>query len=370
MVAYVESSMSGQEPLDLRAIAERLQRGDTPERISIRDLLLLTLGAYRRGPLVVEQLRRMLADAGLKTNPDFEIPYIDYEVEFVRADNGTPPREVSPSARELDEDGTTPGVMVSRDALAASLTEPTYRVHRLRTANSSPEWVTPQTTLAEAATIMLARDCSQLPVGNSLRHIKGVVSWKSIGSRLVLGEQPQTVDQAMDRAAIVDATESIFAALPLIAENQYVLVKAADGMITGIITSTDLTLQFRELTEPFLLIQETELFLRNIIGRKFDVEELQSARFPGDEARTVASVNDLTLGEMQRFLENERNFERTGMRINRKRFNDDLKKVCSVRNDVMHFDTDALGEAQLRVLRDFVRFLQKLDRIRGIPASK
>jgi hypothetical protein len=36
----------------------------------------------------------------------------------------------------------------------------------------------------------------------------------------------------------------------------------------------------------------------------------------------------------------------------------------------MHFDTDALGEAQLRVLRDFVRFLQKLDRIRGIPASK
>jgi CBS domain-containing protein len=359
--------------IDLPGIAQQLREGAESPRMSIRALLRTTLGAYRRGPDVVSRLRRLLSDAGLRTDPDFEIPFIGHEIRFVLdtplAD--TPPHR--PAAADTTDAPSGEGEgLTAPTSLAASLNEPTYRVHRLRTASVPPVWVTPGTTITAAATIMLARDFSQLPVGNSLRSIKGVVSWKSVGAKLVLGaptSAADTVDKVLQPAAIIDATESLFAAIPLIAENQYVLVRGRDSAICGIITATDLTLQFQELTEPFLLIQEAELFLRNLLRERFTRDELQSARNPSDDARAIESVDDLSLGEIHRFLCRDEVFSRTALPVDRKVFTADLEGVVRIRNDVMHFDTDALGAEQLRTLREFVRFLQKLERIGALAAG-
>jgi hypothetical protein len=49
--------------------------------------------------------------------------------------------------------------------------------------------------------------------------------------------------------------------------------------------------------------------------------------------------------------------------IDRAIFIAELKEVKRIRNDVMHFDPDPLGESELSTLRSFVRLLQRLDEI-------
>jgi hypothetical protein len=55
----------------------------------------------------------------------------------------------------------------------------------------------------------------------------------------------------------------------MIAQHQYVLVQAPGRTITGIVTSTDLSLQFQQLTEPLLLLDEIEQHIRMLIVGKF-----------------------------------------------------------------------------------------------------
>jgi CBS domain-containing protein len=98
-----------------------------------------------------------------------------------------------------DEQGTAatviafPGSEITTRNLAL-ITDPTFRVGRLRSANTPPISVTPNSSLAEATTKMLLNDFSQLPVINgspNSSNVKGVVSWRSIGIRQVLGSLSQ-----------------------------------------------------------------------------------------------------------------------------------------------------------------------------------
>lgn len=77
------------------------------------------------------------------------------------------------------------------------------------------------------------------------------------------------------REITVDA--SLFAAIPAIVEHQYVLVRAPDRRIGGIVKTTDLSLQFRQLAEPFLLLGEIENHIRRLIDGKYTLDEVRSA---------------------------------------------------------------------------------------------
>jgi len=112
----------------------------------------------------------------------------------------------------------------------------------------------------------MAGGYSQLPVMTNERDVKGIVTWKSIGSRLALGVVSGHSREFMDPHQEVRSDTSIFNAIPIIVANDYVLVRGFDGRITGIITSSDLSIQFRLLTEPFLLLSEIENLVRNMIG--------------------------------------------------------------------------------------------------------
>jgi predicted transcriptional regulator len=69
------------------------------------------------------------------------------------------------------------------DDLAAE--DPTYRIGRLEAAKRRPVSVAPDASVERAVTIMLSKDFSQLPVMTSERCVKGVISWSTIGHRLV-----------------------------------------------------------------------------------------------------------------------------------------------------------------------------------------
>jgi CBS domain-containing protein len=307
----------------------------------------------------VSYIRRALHEAGLRTEPDFESAYLDAPMRFALSD---PAKDDTPGEVLRVEVADT--ITVSDHAqvriVSTAFADPTFRVSKLAAANRTPVSLQPDSTITEAVTLMMANDFSQLPIISGERNVKGVVSWRSIGSRLALGQQPAAARDAMETYAEVSADASLFAAIPVIVEHQYVLVRGPDQRIVGIVTTSDLSLQFRQLAEPFLLLGEVENHLRRIISARFGATELADAQDPNDAGRTIETAADLTFGEYKRFLEDPKRWSRVGVQIDRDAFIRLLEKVREIRNDVMHFDPDGIPDNDLEILRDFARFLRTL----------
>lgn len=360
----------------LRSIAEQLRsNGDAPERVTVRSLLRW-FGVYRRGYYKVRRIRKALADVGLRTKPDFESAWIDSEVTFTLAQ--APADENAEAVPPLVEaveviappdtlPVTTPTDLAPSTVtlLGGSIADPTYRIGKLAAANRPPLTVGPEASLQEAVTLMLSHDYSQLPVMQGERSVKGVISWTTIGSRLALNRSGDRVREFMAMAREVSAETSLFAAIGAIVENQYVLVRDRENRISGIVTTSDLSLQFQQLAEPFLLLGEIENHIRRFIDGKFTQDEVLTVREPGDD-RTLQTVADLTFGDYQRLLEHPERWSKLGLNIERTAFIGQLDRVREIRNEVMHFDPDGTEDQDLVTLRLFVRFLQTLREI-GAP---
>lgn len=344
----------------LTDIAHTLKNGEPVPALTVRAFLRWFWGAQRRGRWIVNYIRDGMDKAGLRTVPDFESTYLDAEIRFelvaaVTGANDAPQVEVAEAVTITDH----AEVRVVTNTFA----DPTYRISKLGAANRRPTSVTPDSSLMEAATLMMANDFSQLPVMTNERVVKGSVSWKSIGIRLVLGQSPQCAREAMDSHAEISSDASIFTAIPIIVEHEYVLVRGSDQRIVGIITTSDLSLQFQHLSEPFLLLGEIENHIRRIIGSRFDANDLAVAKDPSDGSRSVESASDLTFGEYKRLLEEPSRWSRLNLQLDRAVFIRLLEKVREIRNDVMHFDPDGIEDEALEVLRDFTRFLRTLQTV-------
>ena len=153
---------------------------------------------------------------------------------------------------------------------------------------------------------------------------------------------------------------SLFSAISVIAENQYVLIRGRDQRIAGIVTASDLNLQFRQPAEPFLLLGEIENHVRRIISAHFKGETLEAIKDPSDPDREINGVEDLTFGEYVRLLENPERWAQMGIAVDRKEFVNMLESVRKIRNDVMHFDPDGIPDLDLRTLRECAQFFQRL----------
>jgi hypothetical protein len=139
-----------------------------------------------------------------------------------------------------------------------------------------------------------------------------------------------------------------------------VLVRGHDQKITGIVTASDLSLQFQQLAEPFLLLGEIENHVRRVISQRFTPSELESAKDPTDTKRIVTSVSDLTYGEYIKWLENPERWDKLNITVDRKTCLEKFESVRRIRNEVMHFDPDGIPEKDLMTLREFARFLQRV----------
>jgi len=210
---------------------------------------------------------------------------------------------------------------------------------------------------------MLTNDYSQLPVLTTPREVKGIISWKSIGSRIALGKKCSYVRDCIDPALEVNADTSLFEAISVIAKHNYVLVRAANYTVCGIVTASDLSEQFRDLAEPFLLVGECERLTRRLIRGKFNITELEAAKHSIDEGRSISCIDDLTFGEYVRLLSNIDYWAKLKLSLDRVEFISRLNRLREIRNDVMHFDPNGVSEESLIFLREFVRFLKELRRI-------
>lgn len=316
-------------------IATKVKDG-SPVEVTVRTLLSW-IGAHRRSWRNVTWIRDALRQANLLTTPDFEEQYIDGNIMF----HVVPPIPKVPAPHPV------------------KLADSAHRISRLESANRPPVRVAPDAPITEAVTLMLCHDYSQLPVMQSERDVKGLFSWKSYGSRVASGTSCTVVREAMDAPVVIASTDSLFKAVSLIVEHDCVLVQAADKTICGIVTAYDISRQFSELAEPFLLLGDIENHVRYMIGDVFKQEELQRVRDPEDEDHEIRTVSDLTFGGYVRLLQNEQKWTKLNIGMDRKVFISKLDKVREIRNDVMHFDPDPMDAAGLQLLRDFSRFLAR-----------
>lgn len=352
----------------LASIRETLAAGQSVDSVTVREFISW-FNAERRGYKVTYRIRSALKKHSLQTVPDFDGVHMDSRISFEHVESNltnlastavaAPP---APAAQAVPE--PQPETVEAVLLVAGAAAEPAFRVSRLLAASTRPLSVPPDCTLREAVTLMLRHDYSQLPVMTNDREVKGIVSWESIAPQMVLrGDRPEYVRDCMKGHHEVNSTDSLFRVISRIVEHSYVLVRAEDRTIAGIVTTTDLSLQFQQLSEPFLLLAEIENHVRKLIDGRFTVDELSSVKEESDPERTVETVADLTFGEYIRLLENPEFWNKAQILVDRTVFVKELDKVRRIRNDVMHFDPDGISQEDHTLLRHFVQFLHDIRRI-------
>ena len=352
-------------PERLKEIEGLARKGETPK--STPRELLAWFDAQRRGVWIVHQIRKALEDLHLATVPDFQSAYIDEPIAFclARKEPSTGSAEAQPTDGRPPATGDTPepGAVPPGVSCVGISADPTHRIGRLASANRAPAYVSPDAALREAVTLMLAKDFSQLPVMTSLREVKGMISWRSIGSRFSMGSDGQAVRDFMEEHREVTKETSMFEAIALISKHDCVLVRDAEKRICGIVTTADLSDQFGQLSEPFLILGDIENCIRSFLDGRFTVEELGSVRDEGDTEREIGSVHDLTFGEYLRLIENPDRWDKLCLHVHRKVFTKQLDRVRVIRNEVVHFDPDGIAPDDLQTLREFAAFLHRLHRL-------
>ena len=331
----------------LAEIKNNLGNGSQSESVSVRSFLEW-FGARRRGVGVVAHIRRALEKYSLETEPDFESAYIDSIIVV---------QLKSKEIQEVDEVAQT-----EKELVGGYDSDPTYRISKLAAANKKPISVTPQQSLSEAITLMMTNDFSQLPVMSGDRDVKGLISWKTIGTRLVLKREGSEVKDFVEPVKIVSSDSSIFSVIGDITQSDCVLVKNNQNAISGIITTADLSDQFGVLSRPFLILGEIENYIRKLLDNRYSQAELQAAVDPSGAERTIESVSDLTFGEYLRVIENPDRWGALNVEIDRKIFIKNLDDIRKIRNSVMHFDPDGVDREDIGKLNQFCEFLRSLER--------
>src|ERR1017187_90116 len=377
-------------PPKISVAAQRLKEGHRVNRITVRDFLR-HFGAERRGSVKVQSIRNILDSLGLVTDPDFETAWIDGPM-WLRLKDGTedgdlscvstaemqaplPDHEIeqvlegTPSAvAEAEEQVESAPISQEPDSQleggvykAGQADDPTFRIGPLPAANKKLVSVNQNDSLSTAVTLLLKNDFSQLPVMQGEREVKGVVTWKSIGSKLSLGAKCDTVADCREDARIVDSNRTLFDAIPTIVDWGYVLVRdQRDRRIMGIVTASDLSLEFRALSEPFLLLREIELHVRRLLGDKVDAADFQVLSSVAPSKKPPQNIADLTFGEYVRLIQHPAVWLKLKLKIDSKVLTELLDSVRVIRNDVMHFDPDPMTEDELKTLKLAVRFMQEL----------
>ncbi|WP_386779190.1 CBS domain-containing protein [Longispora fulva] len=321
------------------------QAGDTlhgkPLRMSIREMLG-EWNASRRTPSVVAKIEADLASKGLTTRPAFTDSWIDTMVELV-------PLGVEPTGDEPVTDNEAD--LVDAEELAPL----TVVVGSLASANRTVVSVSPTDSLRAATTKMLGQNYSQLAVIDEHGGFHGAVTWESIAKAQLTRNEPALLD-ARIWAPPVGYQDDLLSHFSLISAQGFVFVQSTDRKtIVGIVTAADLNAEFETRVRPIAKLEEAERRLRRRVGEVVTVAELQRFR----RGRPINTVADLTLGQYAYVL--DQHFDRLTWPLDKDTVIGQLRAVCDIRNDLMHFTPDPLDATQLNNLDGFVNLLRTVD---------
>ena len=308
-----------------------------PLRLTVRKLLALA-GAQRRGSRVVTTLDQALAKAGLRSDPPYTDVWIDAGIALVPT-----------------------GTAAAGDGAGGSAASFGLKVASLGSANRPVVSVQRDDTIERAMSLMELHDYSQLAVTSGHWTLHGAVTWRSITQALVRVKSPVLRDALVPHPPEVHHDEDLLPLIPRISRLGFAFVRAKDNSLSGIVTPDDLSSLFGSLAEPFLALEELERRLRVAISGRFTLDEVCQAVHPGGNQK-VECVDDLTLGEVGRLLQEPERFERLEWYADRGEFVRALDDIRQLRNDLMHFSPDPPEPEQLTMLSNFVAWLRDLER--------
>lgn len=328
----------------LNELAKQMQkakeRGAAPqaESVSVREFLRW-FDFYRRSRYNVASIRAVLRQTNLHTEPDFEVAWIDQRINI-----------------RLDESGE------GNEADQQTQTDPTIRITVMAAAHRKPISVKPDAPAQLVITMMDMENIGHLLVMPNERDVKGVVTWRSLATKLSTNGDALTAHHLMSenvRIRLID--EPLFEAMEPISRYGYVVIKGRDNVVTGLLTSSDFAQQFAQLARPFLIIGEIEGHVRRITRNRFTPEELRESQHNPSDEPEIVGPDDLTLGESVRLLEEPARWEKLALsNVDRATFIERLKWVREKRNDIMHFDPDGLESEEEERLATLVEYFRNM----------
>lgn len=235
------------------------------------------------------------------------------------------------------------------------------RINVLDSATNIPTYIGNNASLKEATTLMQVNGFSQLPVtNNGVRGLVGYISWETIGRAKINGIKSDMVKDYVepDVATLLPDTPLI-RAVEIVRRHDFAVVLAKDKSLFGIVTVSDITDQFIAETEPFVLLNELENHIRNLMRDKILLEDLKRLCQKPDE-QEISSIDDLTFGDYITVFGNETQWNKLNIAADRKTFNEYLDEIRKIRNEVMHFRPNGIDSVKKCQIRNVARYLQCL----------
>lgn len=316
----------------LKEIVKDIQENDKEFEMSPRDLLWLFYYEKRtKGNRF--WINKYLEDNQLEVVPDYTSSWIDGKITLKHKKRAT-------SKKNHD---------------------PIQRIRLLDAANRPPISVSRDSKLKEALTLMMLHNYSQLPVMTGERTVQGVITWETIGYGLTNGCESDLVrDFISNEIPIVAYDTPLLKAISTIIQKDFVLIRKSDKTISGIVTLADISKHFLTVSEPFLLLEQIENHIRQILNGKFLLKDLKDFCKIGENEREIEHIDDLNFGDYVRIIEKPEHWEKLKLSIERTHFIKHLDKVRKIRNDIMHFDPDGITDEQKKDLVKMSNFLSEL----------
>lgn len=317
--------------IDIEKIAKEISIDKKPRDITPRQLFN-AFGFERRTLGNCYWVDKFLNDNALMVSPHYKDVWIDDSIKIE-------PKPIAKTAIPID---------------------PIRRINILDSANTIPSYVNNDAPLLAATTIMQSCDFSQLPVINgSVRNLIGYISWKTISKAKINGITSEMVkDYIEPDVATLSPDTPLIQAIEVVKKYDFAVVLAKDKSLYGIVTATDVTTQFIEESEPFVLLSELEGHLRNLLRDKILVEDLK--KLCCKDSNEISSIDEMTFGDYITIFGNAKQWKKLKIAADKKTFVEELEVIRGIRNDVMHFRPSGLDNGKKEFLKRFVDYLRIL----------
>ncbi|MFK0249591.1 CBS domain-containing protein [Amycolatopsis azurea] len=224
------------------------------------------------------------------------------------------------------------------------------------------------TRVEGALELMRVHNVDQLPVVTAENRVVGAFTHRSLarGMRHIRPQDnPLTapVEDLVEELRFVRASQELGDILCFLDADNAVLVGDEDRLL-AIVTNADLTRFLWHRTRPFVLLQDIELGIRDLMRSSCTDEELAgavSAAIPVDLSRHTARLEDLTLRELLSVLVNGLSFGRffrLRFGANRELVRLTLEPICEIRNKVFHF-REEISSRELQNLMEVASWLRR-----------
>lgn len=346
-------------PDALQAMAGKVKRGGCPP-LTVRDLIAM-FGAQKRRFNLVGKVKKALKKLDLATSPDFSTVSLSEPVRLIK--------RVKKQQAVFDE---------LRDPMLCfgmlECVEQQRKIRRLRAIDQAPEmrsssaplpeWsIGPQETVERAIILLSKPGVDFVPVFNDPKNVLGVLSWDDFGIKSLLDRNSRFIKcrDLMKAPVVVSESDSVYDRKDEIVANGYVIVKNQEGIAYAVVRAADLAAELLRLTESFLLLQEIESVIRNIL----DILNLNQVEFDGclppDRRNRQLTSDDLEFSQYVAFFSSEvvvrklAKYKISGHLVESIR--NHLGGIREIRNGVVHFHPDENSDSdkkELKGTRDFL----------------